>query len=69
MRRQIKDLLLGRKFGNCCPGHDTFPCDSYRNRRSKHARARDKKAEHQFVRTLFKRALFKELNDDQLKLI
>lgn len=69
MRRQLKDLLHGWKIGNCCPGHDTFPCETYRSRRSKRARARDKKVEHQYARTILKRQLRAELNVDQFAMI
>jgi hypothetical protein len=41
----------------CCPGHDKFPTETYRNRRSKHARARDRQIENQLVRTIQKRTL------------
>ena len=64
MRRQIRDLLPGYKVGNCCPVHDAFPSDTYKSKRSKHARARDKKVEHQYVRTILKRDLKHELNVD-----
>lgn len=47
----------------CCPGHDKFPNDTYKNNRSKRARSRDKKAEHQLARTIAKRAMHKELVD------
>lgn len=58
MKRQL--LQLRRGDCDCCPGHDKFPCETYRNRRSKKARAQGKKAEHQLVRTLLKRILFNE---------
>ncbi len=41
----------------CCPGHDEFPNDSYRNRRSKKARARDIKREHKAARSIARRKL------------
>jgi hypothetical protein len=41
----------------CCPGHDTFPSETYRSRRSKKARSRDKKLEHRYIRSLLKRQL------------
>ncbi len=31
---------------DCCPGHSTFPKDTYRNRRSKKAQTRDTKVAH-----------------------
>ena len=45
----------------CCPGHDKWPDETYANNRSKHARSRDKKIEHQLARTLAKREMRKEL--------
>lgn len=57
MRRQIRDMLLGWKVGRCCPGHDTWPCETYSSNRSKRARSRDKKREHQYARALLKRDL------------
>lgn len=48
MKREIA-LVKPGMFG-CCPGHDEFPDGTYRNRRSKKARARDKAKEHRFVR-------------------
>lgn len=59
MKREIQTLQ--RIELPCCPGHDTWPSGAYNNRRSKHARARDKAKEHKYVRTLAKRALNKEL--------
>lgn len=57
-----RDLLkIRRGDSGCCPGHDTYPDDSYKNRRSKKARARGKQMEHKLVRQLHKRALKKEL--------
>lgn len=53
MKREIEKLRRGDS--GCCPGHDLFPTETYNSRRSKRARARDKKAEHQMVRTIQKR--------------
>lgn len=39
-----------RKDFGCCPGHDKFPQDSFRNRKSKKARARDKRIAHKIAR-------------------
>lgn len=38
-----------RHFG-CCPGHDTFPSETYNNRRSKKAHSRDNKVMHRAER-------------------
>ena len=62
MRRQIEQLRRGDS--GCCPGHDTFPNDTYKNSRSKRARARDKTKEHKMVRTLLKRELLNQLNTE-----
>lgn len=34
----------------CCPGHDKFPSETYRNRRSKKAHTRDTKIAHRAER-------------------
>ena len=54
MKRDIISLK-GRAVSGCCPGHDTWPNESYENRRSKRARSRDKKREHRYVRRITKR--------------
>lgn len=38
----------------CCPGHDLFPNDTYNSRRSKKARARDKKLSSKMARRILK---------------
>jgi hypothetical protein len=42
----------GRQRGDsgCCPGHDTFPSETYANRRSKRAQTRDTVIQHQRAR-------------------
>ena len=57
MRRDIANLKSPRQLDACCPGHDQWPDDTYRNRRSKRARARDIKKEHRHARALYKREL------------
>lgn len=58
----MRDIFkLRRGDCGCCPGHDTFPDHTYNSRRSKKARARDIKIEHQLVRTIQKRQFKKEL--------
>ena len=59
MKRQI--LQLRRGDCGCCPGHDTFPMETYKNNRSKRARSRDKKAEHQHARSILRRQLINEI--------
>jgi hypothetical protein len=60
MRREIASFK--RQVSGCCPGHDTFPCETYSSNRSKRARARDKQLEHQMARSLHKRALQRDLS-------
>ena len=64
MKRQI--LQVKRRVCECCPGHDVYPNETYKNRRSKKARARDKKIEHQHARSILKRRLCSESEDDSL---
>lgn len=61
MRREI--LSLRRGDSGCCPGHDKFPADTYKNRRSKKARSRDRKIENRTVRRLQDRVLDRMLRD------
>jgi hypothetical protein len=61
MKREI--LTHRRGDCGCCPGHDTFPDDTYNSRRSKRARARGKQAEHQAARACAKRDLLRLLQD------
>lgn len=57
MRREILNHIRTCCINGCCPGHDTFPNETYNSRRSKRARTRDKKVEHQLARTISKRKL------------
>jgi len=59
MKREIKDLNKIRR--PCCPGHDKFPSETYRNRRSKKARAEGKKIEHRVVRRITRQKINKDL--------
>ena len=58
--RELKTLKRLRHINGCCPGHDDFPSDTYRNRRSKKARSRDKAKEHRYVRRTRKQHLIEE---------
>ena len=61
MKRQLFEVEGYSLYGcSCCPGHDKFPGVAYKSRRSKAARARGKKVEHQHVRSVLKRSLCKE---------
>lgn len=59
MRRGILEFKIEKNVSGCCPGHDKYPDDVYRNRKSKKARARGKTKEHKYVRFLSKIALRK----------
>lgn len=54
MKREIKDI---KRITPCCPGHDDWPSETYKSRRSKKARARDKAKEHRYVRRIKKQTL------------
>lgn len=57
MKREIRDVCPGIDTDFCCPGHDTWPCEAYNNRRSIRRRAKDKKKEHRYVRRVKKHKL------------
>lgn len=42
----MKAYGVKKKDANCCPGHDKFSGETYRNRRSKKAQTRDTKYAH-----------------------
>lgn len=50
MKRELKDIKRLNMVNGCCPGHDVFPNETYKNRRSKKARSRGIKKEHRYVR-------------------
>lgn len=54
MKREICDVFYP---GYCCPGHDKYPADKYKNRRSVHARAESIKREHRHARRVKRQAL------------
>lgn len=62
MRREIINIL--KHVSGCCPGHDKYPGDTYKSNRSKRARARDKKIEHQHARSILKRNTKNEETSD-----
>lgn len=47
MKREILDVY---QPGHCCPGHDKYPSDTYKNRRSVSKRAEGIKKEHRHAR-------------------
>jgi hypothetical protein len=55
MKREI--LNHQRHVSACCPGHDKYPCETYKNSRSKRARSRDMAKEHRWVRRRTKQTL------------
>ena len=64
MKRELEQLA--RYHSDCCPGHDDYPNDTYRNKRSKRARAKGKIREHKYVRTLQKRGIRMIIQDKRL---
>lgn len=48
---------IDRKDQGCCPGHDKFPSECYRNRRSIKAHARDTKVAHKRARARARAAI------------
>jgi len=52
MKREILNFKRKRLINGCCPGHDDWPNETYRSRRSMRARARDKAREHRVARHL-----------------
>ena len=63
MKREILNHKLRRTVNGSCPGHDDWPDETYRSRRSKRARSRDKQKEHQLARTFTKQDLTPEMYD------
>ncbi|EPX4280057.1 hypothetical protein ACH1ZL_06550 [Citrobacter freundii] len=58
MKREITDVFSP---GSCCPGHDKYPADKYKNRRSVHARAEGIKREHRHSRRVKRHELDAEV--------
>lgn len=61
MKRELKQVKP--RQDECCPGHDTWPSDTYKNRRSKKARSKGKKKEHKYVRSIINRLLRREIKE------
>jgi hypothetical protein len=59
MKRQISTIPHALTC-SCCPGHDKWPHQTYKSRRSKAARARDIKKEHRYVRRVLNQQIKKE---------
>lgn len=65
MKREILNVIPHNwNITGCCPGHDVYPNETYGSRRSKRARARDIKIEHQHARSILKRNLRKEVAEN-----
>lgn len=62
MQREILKFKRKKFINGCCPGHDDFPDETYKSRRSKKARARDKRVEHQYARSLYNREIYKMIH-------
>ena len=62
MKREIHKYV--KYASGCCPGHDKYPDDSYKNNRSKRARAKGKTSEHKRVRVGVRQGIEKELDDN-----
>ncbi|AJQ20938.1 hypothetical protein Phi10_043 [Salmonella phage vB_SentM_Phi_10] len=58
MKREILDVYYP---GSCCPGHDKYPADTYKNRRSKSKRSDSIKKEHRHVRRVKRQNLKSDL--------
>jgi hypothetical protein len=63
MKREIRQLVSN--MDDCCPGHDSYPSDTYSSRRSKKARSKGIKREHKYVRHLVKQELHKLLKNEK----
>lgn len=61
MKREIIEI---KHPGNCCPGHDEYPCETYKNNRSKRARSKGIKLEHRYVRRIKKLNLIKQVKNE-----
>ncbi|AMQ66119.1 hypothetical protein AAY80_143 [Stenotrophomonas phage vB_SmaS-DLP_6] len=60
MKREIKRHI---RLGDCCPGHDKYPNDSYANNRSKRARARGIAKEHRHARRLVRQEMIHAVSE------
>jgi hypothetical protein len=66
MRREILQHKRMKIISGCCPGHDDWPRETYRGKRSKHARSRDIKKEHRYARRKTKQLTRKESHAQQV---
>ena len=63
MKREILNFKLHRAIGGCCPGHDDWPDQTYRNPRSKRARSKQTRMEHRVVRANVRQQLIREVQE------
>lgn len=57
----MKPYGVDRGDQGCCPGHDKFPRETYKNRRSKHAQTRDTKVAHRQERRRVRQRIDNEI--------
>jgi hypothetical protein len=62
MKREILDVVTP---GRCCPGHDIYPDETYKNRRSKQARSRDIRVEQRHARRVKNQKLRNLAGEDE----
>ena len=61
----LKLYGIDRKDRWCCPGHDKFPLETYRNRRSKKAHTRDTAIAHRRARARIRSQLHRLISTDR----
>ena len=59
----MKAYGVTHQDSGCCPGHDKFPAETYRSRRSKKAHTRDTRLAHRRARAWAKATLFNARRD------
>ncbi len=61
----MKAYGVRRKDFGCCPGHDKFPKETYKNRKSIRAQTRDTRIAHKAARARSKIELRKLLDEEE----
>lgn len=59
-----REILNHKRLPPCCPGHDKYPCETYKNSRSKRARSRSMAKEHRLVRRVTRQSLSIKIKQD-----
>lgn len=59
----MKPYGVEREDRGCCPGHDKYPKESYRNRRSKRKQTEATKTAHRRARAVERREVYKLQQD------